>query len=94
MRAPCWAVFGYSGGMQEEKAPPFENWQNHLRALSDRDLTQLAKDYRWLDEEARAQEERADFRSRREAIIAECERRGIADAAKQCRPRMKTDSHA
>jgi len=71
--------------MQEETAPPFENWQDHLRALSDHDLTQLAKDYRWLDEEARAKEERAEFRKRREAVIEECERRGMADVAKDCR---------
>jgi hypothetical protein len=71
--------------MQEEIAPPFENWEEHLRALSDRDLTQLAKDYRWLDEEARAEQERAEFHNRREAVIAECERRGLGDAAKECR---------
>jgi hypothetical protein len=71
--------------MQEEKAPPFENWEEHLRALSDRDLTQLAKDYRWLDEEARAKEERSEFRARREAVIAECEKRGLSDVAKACR---------
>jgi hypothetical protein len=63
--------------MQEETAPPFENWEEHLRALSDQDLTQLAKDYRWLDEEARAKEERNAFHTRREAVIAECEKRGL-----------------
>jgi hypothetical protein len=73
--------------MQEEKAPPLENWGEHLRALSDRDLTQLAKDYRWLNEEARAKEERGEFRSRREEVIAECERRGLSDAVKECRER-------
>ena len=78
-------IFRYSGGMQEEIAPPFETWEEHLKALADRDLTQLAKDYRWLDEEARAQEERADFRRRREAIIVECERRGKSDIAAECR---------
>ena len=71
--------------MQEEIAPPFESWEDHLRALDDRDLAQLAKDYRWLDEEARAQEERADFRWRREAVIAECERRGLSEMAAECR---------
>jgi len=44
----------------------------------------LANDDRWLDEEARAQEERADFRRRREAVIAECERRGKSDLAAGC----------
>jgi hypothetical protein len=76
--------FGYCGGMQEEKAPPFENWAEHLKALSDRDLTQLAKDYRWLDERARAEEEREAFHSRREAIIAECQRRGLHAVARSC----------
>jgi len=71
--------------MQEEIAPPFESWEEHLKALADRDLAELAKDYRWLDEEARAQEERADFRTRREAVIAECERRGMSGAAAECR---------
>ena len=45
--------------MQEEIAPPPESWTDHLKALDDRDLTGLAQDYRWLDEEARADEERA-----------------------------------
>jgi len=40
--------------MQEEIAPPFERWPEHLRDLDDRALTELAKDYRWLSEEARA----------------------------------------
>ena len=71
--------------MQEEIAPPFESWNEHLKALGDRDLGELAKDYRWLDEEARAQDEREDFRKRREAIIAECERRGMSDSAAACR---------
>jgi hypothetical protein len=71
--------------MQEEIAPPFENWDEHLKALDDRDLADLAKDYRWLDEEARAEQERAEFRSRREAIVAECERRGLSDVARDCR---------
>jgi hypothetical protein len=72
--------------MPEEIAPPFENWADHLKALNDRDLTDLAKDYRWLDEEARAEEERGEFRARRLAIIAECQRRGMADAVRQCLP--------
>jgi hypothetical protein len=71
--------------MPDEIAPPFESWEEHLKALGDRDLAQVAKDYRWLDEEARAQEERADFRRRREAVIAECERRGMSETAAECR---------
>jgi hypothetical protein len=71
--------------MQDEIAPPFESWNDHLKALSDADLIELAKDYRWLDEEARAQQERADFHRRREAVIAECERRGLTDAVAACR---------
>ena len=71
--------------MQEEKAPPFENWDEHLKALHDRDLLTLAKDYRWLNEEARPHEEREDFRKRREAIITECERRGKPEMAAECR---------
>lgn len=74
--------------MQEEIAPPFENWEDHLKALDERDLSQLAQDYRWLDEEARAEEERGEFRARRLAIIAECERRGLSDVANCCRPAM------
>jgi hypothetical protein len=71
--------------MQDEIAPPFESWEDHLKALSAPDLVAMAKDYRWLDEEARAQEERDDFRRRREAIIAECERRGMPEVAAACR---------
>ncbi len=74
--------------MQDEIAPPPENWADHLKALEDPDLTTLAKDYRWLDEEARAEEERGEFRARRLAIIAECERRGMSDAANCCRPAL------
>ncbi len=84
-RAATAAHFGYAGGMKDEIAPPYENWEEHLKALSDRDLMQLAKDYRWLDERARAPEEGADFHRRREAIIAECERRGSPEMAKECR---------
>jgi hypothetical protein len=71
--------------MQEEIAPPFENWDEHLKALDDRDLIEMAKDYRWLDDRARAEEEGADFRRRREVIIAELERRGLHDVARSCR---------
>jgi hypothetical protein len=69
----------------EEIAPPFENWEEHLKAISDRDLVTLAKDYRWLNEEARPQEGRDDFEARRRAIIAECERRGKPEIAAACR---------
>jgi hypothetical protein len=71
----------------EEVAPPFESWTEHLSALSDKDLTQLAGDYRWLDEEARPQQEREEFHRRREAVIEECEKRGMKDVAQSCRPR-------
>jgi hypothetical protein len=71
--------------MQEEIAPPFENWDDHLKALDDRDLIELAKDYRWLDEEARAEQEGADFHRRRDAVIAELERRGQHEVARSCR---------
>jgi hypothetical protein len=70
----------------EEVAPPFESWSDHLKALGDKDLTDLAGDYRWLDEEAKPQAERDEFRRRREAIIAECERRGLGGVAEACRP--------
>jgi hypothetical protein len=77
--------YGYAGGMQDEKAPPFESWDDHLKALNDRDLAQLAADYRWLDGEARPQEERQEFHARREAIVAECQRRGLTEAAAKAR---------
>src|SRR3954451_10005735 len=69
-----WVRMDYAADMQEETAPPFESWNEHLRGLDDQQMIELAKDYRWLDEEARPQEERAEFRSRREAVLAECER--------------------
>ena len=71
--------------MPEEIAPPLENWDAHLKALADRDLTELAKDYRWLTDEARAEEESEEFRQRRKAVIAELERRGLHDLARSCR---------
>jgi len=70
----------------EETAPPFESWTEHLKALGIEELTDLAGDYGWLTERNRPAEERELFRKRREAIIAECERRGIPEAAKSCRP--------
>jgi hypothetical protein len=71
--------------MPEEAAPPFESWAEHLKELGDRELAELAKDYRWLDEEARAQEQGSEFHRRREAIIDECERRGMSAVANECR---------
>ncbi len=72
--------------MSEEKAPPFENWNEHLRSLGDRELADLARDYRWLDEKAHAQPREDDFHRRRQAIIAECERRGLTSVARECTP--------
>ena len=71
--------------MQEEVAPPFETWTEHLKVLDDRQIAELAKDYSWLNGQARPQEARADFHARREAIIAELERRGMHAVAEQCR---------
>ena len=62
----------------EETAPPFENWEEHLKSLGDRELSELAKDYEWLDTEAQAQQEGPEFHRRREAVMAECKRRGIS----------------
>jgi hypothetical protein len=73
----------------EETAPPFESWPEHLKSLGDRELRQLAGDYRWLDDEARLREERPEFHKRREKMIAECERRGMRDAAEACRPKAQ-----
>jgi hypothetical protein len=71
--------------MNEEVAPPFEHWDQHLKALSDHDLGRLAEEYRWLNESVRPLEQRAEFRRRSEAILAECERRGMPDLAEGCR---------
>ncbi len=72
---------------QQEIAPPAEkDWAEHLKDLKERDLAQLAKDYAWLDCEARAGDSRQEFHQRREAIIAECERRGLNQLAEPCRP--------
>src|SRR5689334_21356677 len=75
----------YRGMDKQEVAPPRESWEAHLKELDDRQLTELARDYRWLDEEAQRPESRAEFRRRRDAIIAECERRGRGDLARDCR---------
>ena len=71
---------------QQETAPPREHhWPEHLHDLSDRELEQLAQDYRWLDEKSRA-EIRPEFHQRREAIITECKRRGKPDISRCCNP--------
>ena len=75
--------------MQEEIAPPFERWPQHLRDLDDRALTELAKDYRWLGEEARTSHDvDSEFEKRRAAVAAECERRGMRQLADECRRPM------
>ena len=71
--------------MAQELAPAPGNWDEHLNDLGDRDLVALAKDYRWLDSDAAAKEAGAEFHRRREAIIAELERRGMGSVAQQCR---------
>ena len=71
--------------MKEETAPPFEHWDQHLKALTDHDLGTLADEYRWLNESIRPAEQQAEFRRRREAIIAECDRRGKSHLAERCR---------
>jgi hypothetical protein len=57
-----------------------------LSELPDQTLTELAGDYCWLTEKNTPEDEREEFRKRREAILAECERRGLAEAARNCRP--------
>ena len=69
----------------EEIAPPTESWPEHLKALDNQQIAALAKDYRWLDEEAQPADSRSEFRQRREAILAECQRRGMTEAAEGCR---------
>lgn len=71
---------------REEVAPDFESWPEHLEDLNEQDLTDLAADYCWLTEKNRPQDQRNEFRRRREAILAECERRGMSHAAELCRP--------
>jgi hypothetical protein len=71
--------------LAEEIAPPFESWPEHLGELDDRQLRELAKDYRWLDEETFSGEGAAEFHRRREQVIAELERRGMTDVANECR---------
>ncbi len=70
----------------EEVAPDFERWPDHLKDLRDKDLEDMAADYCWLTEKNRPEDQREEFRRRREAILAECERRGMSHAADLCRP--------
>jgi hypothetical protein len=67
----------------EEVAPPLERWPEHLHDLPDGELEALANDYRWLDEESHASVQ-PEFHKRREAIIAECKRRGRSELAAAC----------
>jgi hypothetical protein len=69
-----------------EKEAGLESWPEHLKDLDDAALTELAGDYCWLMEKNTPREEREEFRRRREAILNECERRGLHEAAKNCRP--------
>jgi hypothetical protein len=67
-------------------APLIKSWVDHLKDITDRELTLLASDYCWLVERRRPLEQREHFRERRFAIMAECESRGLAKAAQLCRP--------
>jgi hypothetical protein len=71
---------------RDETAQGYETWAEHLKALGNRELTDLAGDYCWLTEKNRPEDQRKEFQKRREAILAECERRGLSEAAKVCRP--------
>jgi len=71
---------------RDESAPPRESWPEHLKDLGDRELIDLAGDYCWLTERNKPEDQRAEFNKRRNAIIAECERRGMPEVAKDCRP--------
>jgi hypothetical protein len=72
----------------EEAAPPYESWPEYLKGLEDKDLTDLAGDYCWIMEKNRPEDQRDAFRKKREMILAECERRGLDEAARACRPSM------
>ena len=78
--------------IREGKTAGLESWREHLKNLDVRELTQLAGDYCWLVEKNTPQEERGEFRRRREAILEECERRGMDEAAKNCRPSAGMES--
>ena len=69
----------------EEIAPDFESWPQHLKDVEDKELADMAADYCWLTEKNRPEDQRDEFRRRREAILAECERRGMSHAAELCR---------
>ena len=71
---------------REQTATRLPSWPEHLKNLDDHVLTELAADYCWLTEKNTPHEEREDFRKRREAILQECERRGLKEAAQSCRP--------
>ena len=70
----------------EDAAPKLERWPEHLKDVDDQELVGLAGDYCWLTEKNTPEDQRGEFRKRREAILAECERRGLKDAAHVCRP--------
>jgi hypothetical protein len=69
----------------EEVAPPFEKWEEHLRGIDNGQLANLARDYNWLNGESLSDESRSAFQLRRQAIIKECERRGMAEVANAAR---------
>jgi len=50
------------------------------------DRTALAGDYCWIMEKNSPEDARNEFSKRRQAILAECERRGLKEAAQNCRP--------
>lgn len=71
----------------DETAAPRETWPEYLKVLGNKELTDLAGDSCWLlTERNQPEDQRTDFRRRRKTIIAECERRGIPEAANECRP--------
>ncbi len=69
----------------EEVAPPVERWEEHLREIDNDQLANLARDYNWLNGESVSEESRSAFQLRRQAIIKECERRGMTEAANAAR---------
>ena len=76
---------------KHETAPRAGSWVEHLSAVSDEELTTLSADYCWILEKNRPEEERETFRQRREAILAECQKRGLTEAANSCRPSQGAD---
>jgi hypothetical protein len=74
----------------EDPAAPFEVWSERLKTTTDRELTRLAGDYQRLAERPDAPRyTEEEFESRREAVVAECERRGLRALSEQCRRRPK-----